>query len=503
MQASSLATPAQLPLANSYWVLPGQLLAGEYPGGATPEATRVRLQRLLAAGIDCFVDLTRPGEIAPYESELPAGIEYRRAPITDHAVPKKRAQMTAILAALSRALGSGRRVYLHCRAGIGRTGTVAGCLLVERGMAGEEALAELNRLWQQSARASQWQSVPETPEQTLYVRKWVPLHVAADSDPLLEPATLAAARGLRERFLGSLVGLAVGDAVAAATQYRRPGRFAPVGDMLGGGPFDLPRGAWSDDTAMALCLAESLLESDGFDARDQVKRYHRWQSQGYLSATGQCVGITAGTARALALAQWRRQPFSGSHDPHAQDPEVLSRIAPVVMYFFAREPAAIEQAAESARTTCQAPAVLTACRTLAQALHAALLGEPREVILAQAPAVLAQAAAVAQSAARRSASAGGGQARRPLPGGSGATAPAALAAAFDCFAVTSNFRDAVLAAANLGGHSDVVGAVCGALAGAHYTASAIPALWRNSLMKQELIEGFTDRLLAHALLGLS
>jgi ADP-ribosyl-[dinitrogen reductase] hydrolase len=381
---------------------------------------------------------------------------------------------------------------------------VVGCLLVERGMTGDEALGELNRVWQQSARASQWSNVPETPEQTRYVLKWVPLHVAADPDPLLEPATLAAARGLRERFLGSLVGLAVGDAVAAATQYRRPGRFAPVGDMLGGGPFDLPRGAWSDDTAMALCLADSLLERNGFDARDQVKRYHRWQSQGYLSATGQCVGITAGTARALALAQWRRQPFSGSHDPHAQDPEALSRIAPVVMYFFAQEPAAIEQAAESARTTCQVPVVLAACRTLAQALHAALLGRPREVILAQAPAVLAQAAAVAQSGAHHSAGAGGSRhrARHPASAGGGATAPAALAAAFDCFAVTSSFRDAVLAAANLGGHSDVVGAVCGALAGAHYTASAIPALWRNSLMKQELVEGFADRLLTHALLGL-
>jgi ADP-ribosylglycohydrolase len=479
----------QPPLSNSYWVLPGQLLAGEYPGGATAKATRGRLKRLLAAGIECFFDLTEPGEIAPhtpYESELPPGIEYLREPVTDHTVPAERAQMAAILDALSRALGSGRRVYLHCRAGIGRTGMVAACLLIERGMAPDEALAELNRAWRQSARAKEWPNVPETAEQVQYVRTWTRLGVATEPDPLLEPATLAAARGVRERFIGSLVGLAVGDAVAAATQYQRPGRFAPVGDMLGGGPFDLPRGAWSDDTAMALCLADSLLESNGFDARDQVERYRRWQSEGYLSATGQCVGITAGTARALALAQWRRQPFSGSHDPQAQDPEALSRVAPVVMYFFAREPAAIERAAESARTTCQAPAVLAACRTLAQALHAALLGQAREVILGAASAVAAQPAAAAQSGGR-----------------GGATAPAALAAAFGCFATTSNFRDAVLAAANLGGPSDVVGAVCGALAGAHYTASAIPGLWRNSLMKQKLIEGFADRLLAHALLGLS
>ena len=96
-------------------------------------------------------------------------------------------------------------------------------------------------------------------------------------DPLSDPEVMSAARSLRERFLGALLGLAVGDAVAAATQFRKPGTFTPVGDMIGGGPVDLPRGAWSDDTAMTLCLADSLLERDGFDARDQMERYRRWQ----------------------------------------------------------------------------------------------------------------------------------------------------------------------------------------------------------------------------------
>jgi len=120
----------------------------------------------------------------------------------------------------------------------------------------------------------------------------------------------------------------------------------------------------------------------------QVARYRRWQQEGYLSCTGQCVGITAGTARALAVAQWRQQPFSGSHDPEALDPEVLSRVAPVAMYFFAQPAAATERAAEAARTTCQAPAALSACRALAQALHAALSGEPRTVILERAQSAL-------------------------------------------------------------------------------------------------------------------
>lgn len=484
MEANPAAAIPALPLPNCYWVLPGRLLAGEYPGGGTAELTRERLSRLTKAGIDFFVDLTRAQETTAYDAFLPAGIRYLRRSIADHGIPAAPAEMAEILASLRDGLRQGRMVYLHCRAGIGRTGMVAGCLLVEHGFSGEEALRELNRLWRQSARSALWPVVPETADQAEYVRGWTAL-AADEPDPLLAPGTLAAARGLRARFQGTLLGLASGDAVAAATQYRRAGRFTPVGDMLGGGPFDLPRGAWSDDTAMALCLAESLIERAGFDARDQVARYRRWQQEGYLSATGQCVGITAATARALAMAQWRRQAFSGTHDPDIVDPDSLSRVPPVVMFFFADgTTVAATQAAEAARTTCQAPLVLASCRAFAAALHAALSGRPKSAILAAA----------------RSA----GELPAPSPADAAATesAPAALAAALEAFDRTPNFREAVLAAANLGGNSDVVAAVAGALAGAHYGTDAIPAQWRDSLLKRNLLEDLADRLLAHALLGL-
>ena len=155
----------------------------------------------------------------------------------------------------------------------------------------------------------------------------------------------------------------------------------PVGDLLGGGPFDLPRGAWTDDTAMALLLAESLLECDGFDAQDQVSRYARWQREGYGSATGQCVGISANVARALATAQYKRQPFAGSHDPEQLDKDPLSRVAPVVMYFFADAAAAVSRAAEAARITAQAPIVLDCVRLLAAMLRQALAGRDKAAVL--------------------------------------------------------------------------------------------------------------------------
>ena len=466
-----------LPLGNYYWVLPRQLLAGEHPAGSNETATRARLASLAAAGVGAFIDLTREEEFDSYQGLLPPGTPYRRHPIPDHGLPRDAAQMGAILADIRAEIAAGRCVYLHCRAGIGRTGMAAGCLLAES-HGGEAAIEELNHLWQRSPRSASWESIPETDAQSQFVRDW--RGGAAESDPLLSPETLAAARALRERFLGALVGAAVGDAVAVATQYRRPGKFTPVGDMLGGGPFELPRGAYSDDTAMALCLAESLLERAGFDARDQAQRYRRWQQEGYLSATEQCVGITAGTARALARAQWRRQAFSGSHDPEALDPETLSRVTPVVLFFFADPEQAAQQAGEAARTTCQAAQVVAACRALARALHAAVSGAPKAAILAAGAAGAVPGAAAGEPSA--------GQ---------------ALAAALKVFEQTANFREAVLAAANLGGASDVVTSACGALAGAHYTLSAIPALWRNSLMKLPLVEEFADRLLAHALVELA
>lgn len=103
----------------------------------------------------------------------------------------------------------------------------------------------------------------------------------------------------RDRYRGALLGLAAGDALGTTLEFTRPGTFAPLTNMIGGGPFNLPPGAWTDDTSMALCLAESLIERSGFDAADQMHRYVRWYQNGYLSSTGRCFDIGNATRTAL------------------------------------------------------------------------------------------------------------------------------------------------------------------------------------------------------------
>src|SRR5688500_7520308 len=499
------------PVAESYWVIEDRLLAGKYPGGKTPKETEKRVAALLAAGFDTFIDLTEAGEMPPYDIYLPGSALYVRKPIPDHGVPPDQELMAQILAVLDDALRRDRLVYVHCRAGIGRTGTVIACHLIEHeGLSPDQALIELNHLWQDNPRSLTWPDVPETEEQPDYILGWkaraaaraqppAEMTVAGEPDPMQAPEVLDAARTLRERFLGSLMGLAVGDALAAHTQFRKPGTFGNVGDLLGGGPFDLPRGAWSDDTAMALLLGESLIEREGFDGHDQVARYARWQREGYGSSTGHSVGISASVARALAMAQYKRQPFAGSHDPDHLEKDPLSRVAPAVMYFFADARMAVSKASEAARITVQAPMALDCVRLFAAMLHQALSGRDKEAVLRpprelwESPTTRPEVFAIYETA----------WSMRPaqeITGGGNILQ--ALEAALWCFQRSANYREGALFAANLGRDADVVTAVYGQLAGAHHGVSAIPGIWRNSLMKHEVVIDTSDRLLTHALMTL-
>jgi ADP-ribosyl-[dinitrogen reductase] hydrolase len=167
-----------------------------------------------------------------------------------------------------------------------------------------------------------------------------------------------------------------------------------------------------------------------------------------------------------------------------------------VMFYFAQPGDAITFGSEAARTTCQSPGCVEACKLLAATVHAALSGKPKDSVLEPGPELID--VSTLKTPVARIASAPGT-----------ATAPQAgnviesLEAALWAFRTTSNFRDGALKAVNLGGNSDVAGAVYGQIAGAHYGVGAIPAPWRTSLLEKDLIEGLADRLLAHAMVGLA
>lgn len=169
------------PLPNSYWVIPGRLLAGEHPMGEGEAQARGRLERLHQAGIACYVDLTEPGEQPEYRHLLPKRSEYLRSPIVDTGVPFNVSQIQELLSSIRAALARERGIYVHCRAGIGRTGLIIGCFLAEEEQDGKSALKRLNRLWRQSARARDWPRVPQTAEQADYVRRWPKLRLLLTS----------------------------------------------------------------------------------------------------------------------------------------------------------------------------------------------------------------------------------------------------------------------------------------------------------------------------------
>ena len=302
-----------------------------------------------------------------------------------------------------------------------------------------------------------------------------------------------------QRYRGCLLGLATGDAIGTTLEFKAPGSFEPLAGMVGGGPFGLNPGEWTDDTSMALCLAESLVEQNGFDAEDQMQRYVQWWENGHLSSTGRCFDIGNTVLEALRRFKQTGDPYSGSTDEWSAGNGSIMRLAPVPL-FFARDPrAAIKQSAESSRTTHGVDVAIDACRYLSSLIVGAVSGASKEDLLSPrycpvegyfSSWPLAQSIDEIAVGSFKLLS-------PPHIKGSGYVVKS-LEAALWAFYHGSTFEEGCLLAVNLGDDADTTGAVYGQLAGAYHGHSGIPTGWLDKLALRSTIETYADRLLESA-----
>ncbi len=467
-----MTTDDSPPIPNSYWVQPGRLLAGEYPGSMSRADAMERVQRLLRAGVNSFIDLTEEGELPGYDELLPElteqRVRYRRLPHLDHSVPDSPAHMARVLDLIDSELAAGRCVYVHCRAGIGRTGTAIGCHLVRSGLPNEQAYDRLQVLWKKCARSRRWPSIPETSEQIDFLLRW--------REP---PAGAATQLDVAPRYEGALVGLALGDALGLLIERSNFDAATLVAAMR-------ERGALrtGPHTAMTRAIAESLLASGTHNPEDQMQRYLQW-------TRGTDALVPAELKRALGVWQWSRKPNAGSHDPKNLDPHSLPRTLAAALYLRSDPQRTIDLAAELSRTTQQAPVVLDLCRVWSALLTDALGGVDKANLLAfKGPALAllrnrslkAPVKTLIEGKPRRDADVNG-------------DALSATRAALAAFSSAATASDALLHVAATP-NSPAAAALCGALAGAHYGIDSIPSEWRRQLAEDELLRSLARHLLA-------
>lgn len=284
-----------------------------------------------------------------------------------------------------------------------------------------------------------------------------------------------------DRALGAIVGLAVGDALGAPVEFCRRDTFEPVTGMRAGGFFKLPAGAWTDDTAMALCLAESLIEHSALNPRDLLDRFCLWVSKGANTSTGVCVGIGQNTLRVLGNYHRKGDLFAPETRQKSDGNGAIMRLAPVAMLHWHRPVEARRIAILQSRTTHYSALSAAGCEYLAAVLCGLIEGKAwqevsRPVITSDWPNEIKSLAAQDWHKRDRDSIKSTGFVVHTLE------------AALWAVDTTNSFAEALLKAVNLGDDADSVGAVAGQLAGARYGLSAIPESWLDALIHQTEIE---------------
>ncbi|MBJ6127391.1 ADP-ribosylglycohydrolase family protein [Microvirga splendida] len=287
------------------------------------------------------------------------------------------------------------------------------------------------------------------------------------------------AGSLVDRAVGSLLGLAVGDALGTTLEFSDRDTRPHHTEMTGGGPFRLKPGIWTDDTAMALALADSLITCGKFDAADLMARFVRWWEHGEYSCTGECFDIGNITRESLERFIKTGNPYAGPIHERSAGNGSLMRIAPVAIYALQDAQLAVGYAREQSRTTHGAPVAIEACALFTLLLREAIETGTKNVL---------QRRPWKGHGVIRSIAAGEWKAKSRDNVSSSGYVASTLEAALWCVDQTNSFEEALVLAVNLADDADTVGAVTGQLAGALYGASSIPDQWLRPLAWRARIE---------------
>ena len=294
------------------------------------------------------------------------------------------------------------------------------------------------------------------------------------------------------RARGALVGLAVGDALGTTNEFKVAGTFTPSTGMVGGGAFQLKPGQWTDDTSMALCLADSLLAMGRYDSFDVMERYQRWFEEGYRSSTGRCFDI-GGQVRAALFAFEREQriPRTAERTTSAGNGAIM-RLAPIVIAGFEHREIReiVVTAGLSARETHYSVEAEAGTEVFAALLVGALLGWAPEHIInvgwaSTGPAFDEMAARVISTDPAE---------RAAWEKDTSGYIVHGLRLAVHGLLDFGSFEEAALALANMGGDADTNTAIYGQLGGAYFGVEAIPASWRSTLYQGEEIDALARTL---------
>jgi ADP-ribosylglycohydrolase len=248
---------------------------------------------------------------------------------------------------------------------------------------------------------------------------------------------------------------------------------------------------------MALCLAESLIEKQGFDAKDQMTRYLKWYEEGHLSSNGICFDIGIGTRKSVLKFKETGECFPGDDIDRAGNGSIM-RLAPVVLYFSAEPKLAFEMAVQSSRTTHGHQQVIDSVYYMTALILGALQGRSKDELLAPDyyethwPEVAKEHAWCDEV---KKIAQGSFKIDREGAGlvGSGYVIDT-LNCALWAFFNSTDFRDGCLLVANLGNDADSTAAVYGQIAGAYYGVSGIPSEWYNKLSVRPLLDAFMNEI---------